>query len=249
MTAARVQSKFATSGTGSVGISLTGVGSGNHLSCSVGGTVATSLTTSTPSATWSNAITDFSAAGGIIHLRADYTENVSSGSWTITGNAAGGVHTVINAYECSGVKTSSSLGVTGTGNAASTSVSLSAAVTPTAGSILITSVTDDGASGTAADTITSTGNTPFTVADAAGAGGAWDEASIPLGSAYFNNAAVSSTNVTWTTHNTGIGNSSVMLMEFLAAPPGSAPIGKLEEPMQNTGGLVVLVPVTRPYPW
>lgn len=218
MTAARVQSKFATSSSGSVGVSLTGVVANNHLSAAVGGTTTTSLTTSTPSATWNNAVVNF--VGASIDQRWDYTENVASGSWTITGNNSGGTHTSVNAYECSGVKTSSSLGNHGTGTAASTSVSLSAAVTPTAGSVLLTSLTDDGASGTSAGTLTSIGNSAFTVADAAGAGGAWDEASIPLGTAYFNNAAASSTNVTWTSHNTGVSNTSTMLVEFLAAAGG-----------------------------
>jgi hypothetical protein len=239
MATAHVQTKtgFVGSAT-SVNVSLTGVGAGNHLSTySVGfGTAIPTVPTSSPSATWQAGIANFSESDNNDRGRVDYSENVASGSWTVTINGASGALTgVVN--ESSGVATSSSKGLTSTGShdtAALLSVQASGSITPTAGSILYSYVSDS-ASGTTADTV----NNAFTVSSdpAGGTNTCWDRASFEVGgSAYKNAVAASAINPQWTAPGNGAMIASII--EFLAAaagtglPPGLGPAQHMQ-PMQT----------------
>ncbi len=241
MSVSYVQSKSVLSGASvtSLGVTITGVVSGNHLSSWVTSNVSTtSVTTSTPANTWSVALADFNTFAAV-HARADYLEGVASGSWTVTANHSPTNLMTMGAVECSGAATSSSLGVSGTGTAASTSTSLTAALTPTAGSIFITAITDDGGSGNSAGTLTSTGNTPFTVTTSPGGGSDWDDnTGVVQGTAYFNNVAASSTNPTWTSHNTSVTEIGIWMVEFKAPaaaglPPGLGPDLRMDTATQS----------------
>lgn len=148
MAAAHVQTRDAEVGNGSsVGVSLTSVVSGNHLfaSTEAWNPTATAMTsvTSTPAATWANIVANTSQTGGTLgsaqqSLRGDYSENVASGSWTVTAHGGANSAITCNVSEASGVATSASVGVSSTGSSGSSSVASQAAgsVTPSAGSIL-----------------------------------------------------------------------------------------------------------------
>jgi hypothetical protein len=220
-----VQSKGAqATGATLVSVSLTGVVAGNHLSTvTTTDTSATvNATTSSPSATWNTAVASFQVAATDHRFGAHYSENVASGAWTVTGHSSVSCNLTTAVTESTGVATSGSLGLTQTGTSTTTTVSPSASLTPTANSILIAGVADRGSSGNStADTISSTGNTPFTVDQAGGTGTVWDEAKSVCGSAHFNSAAAVATNVTWTTTHTVTGQAAV-LIEYKAAAGAAA---------------------------
>lgn len=224
MSAAHVQTKTAHSGsTTALNVSLTGVTAGNHLAAgSIYDNATSSLTTSTPSATWNNAI-DFQPTGFATKVRVDYSENVASGSWTVTLNQpqASALTGVVS--ESSGVKTSSSLGATPNKNsAASSPASLqTGSLTPTAGSIVYTWVEVDMGSGSSASTIDSS----FTVTSdpAGGAGTCWDSAFQPGGNAALGNVSGAALNPTWTPPSgSGTTDMAAVIVEFLAAAGGGA---------------------------
>lgn len=148
MTAAHVQTRDAQVASGSsIGVSLTSVAAGNHLFASTeafnSGAVGMGIITSSPSATWANIVANTTQTGGGIGggqqgLRGDYSENVASGSWTVTAHAAAASSITCNVSESSGVATTASNGVSSTGSSGASNVASQAAgsVTPTAGSIL-----------------------------------------------------------------------------------------------------------------
>jgi hypothetical protein len=209
------------SGGTSISINLIGVTAGNHLSTvTTTDTSATAATTtSTPSATWNTAVADVQAGTTDHRFGSHYTENLAAGgSWTVTGHASATCNLTTVVVESAGVATTSSLGVTGSGSSATSTVSLSSSITPSAGSILIAGGADRAPSGsTAAFTISSTGNSPFTVDEPGGAGTVWDETFSACGTAHFDDAAAVATNITWTSNHSPSGMAAI-LMEFLAAP-------------------------------
>lgn len=198
MGASNVQTKsaIATSAT-SVAVSLTGVGAGNHLNAtgwSSNGTL--NAATSTPAATWSNA---FNETTKFPMVRNDYSENVASGSWTVTINASAASTLFGEVAESSGVTTSVSLGATANnlqgGSGAATIQAGS--ITPSAGSVLYALAgTTNPPGGTSAATIDSS----FTVDEAGGGLTVWSLGDFNMagGTAHLNNAAGTAVNPTWT---------------------------------------------------
>jgi hypothetical protein len=201
----------------SVGVTLSGVGAGHHLNVSGSSNIATLLTTATssPSATWANA---FSFVGSGQALRMDYSENVASGSWTVTVHGSSGELSAEIA-ESSGVATSSSLGAVNHGSSASASAIATGSITPASGSILYTSTTDNTGQ-TTPDTI----DNSFSVIVSTGfTNDTWNGSNQRLGLAHKDNVAASAINPTWTLPGGGPVPIAAGIAEFKAAAGGAAP--------------------------
>jgi len=216
---AHVQTKTAISNnTAALSVSLTGVGAGNHLTAgALVDATSSSLTTSTPSATWNNATNYNPVPGSVPIIRMDYSENVASGSWTVTLNQSSSTAITAMVSEASGVATSSSLGATPTTNdntvTNSTTVQ-NTSLTPSAGSILYTVCEVNYNSGNSASSIDS----GFTVrSDPSGGGGTcWDSSLYqPGGSASKDNVSTAALAPTWTAP-IQCGNLATVLVEFKA---------------------------------
>lgn len=214
MATAHVQTKDAQTGSGtSLGVNLTGVGAGNHLVVSTadGSNGTLNIATSSPSATWQNAVAQ-TANGTSCSQRMDYTENTASGSWTVTGHSAATQELTVIVSESSGVATSSSIGATNHGTSTTATVQ-PGSITPASGSILYTSVTDAGGD-TPADTIDSS----FLVSSDSTA---WNGSNQRAGQAHKDNVANSAVNPTWTRTN-GAQSQVSLIAEFKAAAASSA---------------------------
>lgn len=237
MSGAFVQTKASNANSvASISVTLgSNVASGNHVSCVVTATASINLSSSSgggAGATWHNAVADFLANS--VHMRADYTENTASGSWTVTGNNSGTTSMGIAANESSGVATSLSLGATNHNNG-TTSTQTTGSITPAAGSVLYAGVTDNASAGTAADTIDSS----FTVDQTGGTGTNWDEVNVICGSAHLNNASGSAVNPTWTTTHTGLVGQNALIMEFVQAAAGRIPIQMMTVADQSMVGSAI----------
>jgi hypothetical protein len=219
-----VQTKDAQTASGtSLGVSLTAVGAGNHLYAATivgsGGTTVTGdllIPTSTPSATWSNAVAAFvpNGATGDCGMRADYSENVASGSWTVTAHANATREITAIVSESSGVLTSLSIGAVNHGIAATSGTTIATgSITPAAGSILYTSICDNGGT-TTAGTI----DNSFVVSSDATA---WNGANQRAGTAHKDNVANSAVNPTWTVPS--VTQRGALIAEFKVAAGGFDP--------------------------
>jgi hypothetical protein len=212
--AVHVQTKDAQVASGtSINISLSNVGAGNHLVVTtiVGGPTVTTgnvtVPTSSPSATWANAVPAF-VPGIDFGMRCDYSENVASGSWTVTCHSSVAKELTGLVSESSGVATTASIGATNTGTAATGGTTIATgSITPTAGSILYTGVGDNGGT-TTAGTI----DNSFVVSSDATA---WNGANQRGGHAHKDNVAASAVNPTWTVPSTTM--RAAFIVEFLAA--------------------------------
>jgi hypothetical protein len=195
---AHVQTKDGQTASGtSLNVSLTSVGAGNHIVCAAAGAVSSgmTITTSTPSATWANAAPETSCGfggGGFAAVRLDYTENVASGSWTITGHCSSSTEITVVTSESSGVATSSSLGAHNTATTTTTSQTSLAngSITPATGSIVYTAVVDNG-SPTTTDTI----NQSYLISNDSTS---WNGSNQRCGIAHKDNVASAVNNPTWT---------------------------------------------------
>lgn len=223
MSVSHAQTKDAQTASGTqASISLTGVVSGNHLTAASfvwhNPVPTATAATSTPSATWSNALAAFSDTS-LDTLRIDVSENVASGSWTVNANTstAGSALTGI-AVESTGAATSSSVGsVNHVSGSSNTTTQTTGSITPTTGSLLLTFVMSNSANTAAMGNPTAANNTPATVSSSATA---WNGAnSVRSGSAYFNNAAASATNYTWS-ESSGNAVISAAVVEIKAAAGG-----------------------------
>jgi len=222
MATAHTQTKDAqtASGTG-IAVNLTSVGAGNHLTTTtvVGGPTVTTgnvtIPTSSPSATWSNAVPAF-VPGIDFGMRCDYSENVASGSWTVTCHSSVTKEITGIVSESSGVATTSSIGTTNTGTSAASGTTIATgSITPTAGSILYTGVGDNGGT-TTAGTID---NSFAVVSDST----AWNGANQRAGDAHLDAVAASPINPTWTVPTCTM--RAAYIAEFKAATGGSIPPG------------------------
>lgn len=237
MSAAHVQTKDAQVASGSsVNVSLTSVGAGNHLTTATGVGAAAGLTsaaavlpTSSPTATWANGIAANVDSAGDMAWRIDYSENVASGSWTVTVKSNATHEITGNVTESSGVATSSSIGVSSTSALnLTTSTVQPGSVTPTSGSILITLYMD--ASG---NTSAATINSSFTVRSDSTA---WNGANQRAGVATKDNVANSAVNPTWTNPAGSGFHIIATIIEFLAAAGGGAtPVPPLMRTLRMAG--------------
>lgn len=220
-----VQSKGGQAGSGtSVNINLTGVAAGNHLTVAeiYNGTATLALASSSPAATWTNAPlsggaaqNQGTAAQGVVRL--DYSENVVSGSWTVTGNRTGGSGITGAVIESTGVSTSSSLGLRSAGGVSTNLNVTPGSFTPTAGSICI-GVVDDNGSGSAIDTANTGGQTGnFVPTPAGGASTCWDSANSRGGMFYHDNVSAVATNPTISSSAASVTGSAAHMVEFLAS--------------------------------
>lgn len=234
MSASFVQNKSAlVSSAASISVSLTGVTSGNHLNAAVfSGNGGTSVTTSTPSATWNRALVE---ATHFALFEWDYTENVASGSWTVQGNVSASGAIAISVSESAGVATSSSLGVSHANltNAASTTIQ-PGSITPSAGSILYSAAaaTQSG-SGTNNPTIDSS----FTLDTTDSNNWLLGANNFGGGTSHLDNASGAAVNPTWTAGgNWGVPVwSDAWIIEFVAASGGGA--APIEPPMRTLRGI------------
>jgi hypothetical protein len=217
------------SGTGTLNVSLTGVGGGNHLTSLAGGywnsaNLTLTAATSSPSATWSQAQGNDEynpTAGNYFSIRADYSENVASGSWTVTqhSNNSGDLSGVV--VESSGVKTSSSLGLkAGPAHVSVSSTAQPGSITPTAGSILFMWMADD--SGNILKCTVDSGFTAIPATD--GSGTCWDGTNSfeRVGAAYKANVPASAVNPTFT-ESSGTATWNLAMIEFLASGAAANP--------------------------
>lgn len=243
MPTAQVQTKSAiASSATSVNVSLSAVGAGNHLNASVySNNAATTATTSTPTATWANALAQ---ATHFLLFRNDYSENVASGSWTVSGKASAASTIAVCVSESSGVATANSLGLTVQNLVTSAGTTIQpGSMTPTAGSILYSGASSGAGSGFDAPTIDS----GFTVAEPGGGGGVWEPGTwnMAAGTAYLAAAAASATNPTWTTGaNWGAGATwgDAFMVEFKATAAASTPTAAMlvptNQPMPDVSSVV-----------
>lgn len=195
------------------------------------------LFSSTPSATWHNAASASRNQNptGTDHdgIRVDYSENVASGSWTVTANRSGSANPLTAVVsESSGVATSTSLGAANAANSTANVTSLATgSITPTAGSILYAFTAPDN-QGTAPSTI----DNSFTVRSdpAGGVGTCWDTAFYPAGDASKANVSAVAVNPTWTDSGVTSGDAVASIVEFLAAAGGGPTL--TEPPMRTLRG-------------
>lgn len=235
MTTAHVQTK---AGGGfsinSLGLTFaSSVTAGNHISCYTGSANTADPTpaspTSSPSATWHNALSSITNTGGglgtgVSDCRVDYTENVAGGTWTVTVSTSSGTlgtnAITATASESSGVATSLSIGNKNhaVSNVSGVTSLATGSITPTSGSIVYAYTwSDNSSASTSPDTI----NSSFTVesSPSGGAGTCWDPSTnVPAGDAALANVAGTALNPTWTAPaTTSCLDMTSMIVEFLAA--------------------------------
>lgn len=234
MAGATVQVRSGQSSSASVSVAIT-TSAGNLLAICTGGFNGAGSGVGAPTRTGetnNNAIAEFNDGLGD-RQRGDYMMSIGGNSNAVTGNGSSGGGTACDVYELSGCKTSAALGAVNHAIGTSTTIQ-PGSITPTAGSVVITSTNDDG-SGTSASTISDAAFT-YTVDEAGGAGTVWDEASAVCGSAHVDNVTASATNPTWTTHHAGVAHMTAMIMEFLASAGGGAtPVAPTMRTMRGAG--------------
>lgn len=231
MAATHVQTRDAQSpNAASIGVTLTGVAAGNHLFASTeafrSGALGLTSVTSSPAATWANIVANTTQTGGGLGsgeqgLRGDYSQNVVSGSWTVTTHGNSNLAVTIHVTESAGVATTASNGASNAGSSGSSAVASQAAgsITPQAGSILIAFWVSSSGNSAAP----SADNSFILRSDATGYDGVNGERAAQFTK---DNVAATPVNVT-VSESSGTAQMITAVAEFLAA--GAAPASTLPQ--------------------